>query len=224
MRHLLEQIDLEPGSLPDVERSLGEATAGERGGPEPASFRTEIGPLNRIVRLLRGAGVEASEARGATPPWPEAALAHVRARTAEPFEPLPFSPELEIAGLGPWFELRIYEAVAEEDLARMARAWEAALPARLERGPLAAVWRSPPGGARRWLHLWPYCSLDERAELRRSVRADGIWPPPLVARRLGLPAWRVARQESWLLVRWPRCPASSEGRQAPGATVADSPA
>jgi hypothetical protein len=34
------------------------------------------------------------------------------------------------------------------------------------------------GPVSRFLHIWPYRSLDERVRLRAKAVADGVWPPP----------------------------------------------
>jgi hypothetical protein len=30
----------------------------------------------------------------------------------------------------------------------------------------------------RFMHIWPYPSLNDRARLREKAVADGVWPPP----------------------------------------------
>ena len=34
------------------------------------------------------------------------------------------------------------------------------------------------GEANRFIHIWPYRSLDERAAIRKQARDAGVWPPP----------------------------------------------
>ena len=34
------------------------------------------------------------------------------------------------------------------------------------------------GTANRFVHIWPYPSLDARMATREKARAEGLWPPP----------------------------------------------
>ncbi len=34
------------------------------------------------------------------------------------------------------------------------------------------------GTVTRFMHIWPYGSLDERSRLRAKALADKVWPPP----------------------------------------------
>ena len=46
--------------------------------------------------------------------------------------------------------------------------------------PLARVtaMTSVTGTVTRFMHIWPYRSLDERMRLRAKAVDDGVWPPP----------------------------------------------
>lgn len=187
----IRTYDLRPGTLAEAERRLATSRATAADAPLGA-FRTEFGPLNQIVEL-RALG-EVDPARGGDPVADLAIAIH-----AERFAPLPFSPPLAAGDCGPYYEMRIYTYAEPDDVERLAAAWRAALPARLALGPLTAAWRSEPVAGGRFVHLWPYRSLDERVRLRREIRARGEWPPGEVAARLGLPPYRLTRQESKLL-------------------------
>jgi len=189
MRYEIRTFDLPPGALADAERRLARRAAGD--DALLGAFRTEFGPLNRIVELRQAT----------TPSAPPALAGLALAARCEPFTPLPFSPVLAPADGGPFYEMRLYTYAEPVDLERLAAAWEAALPARLALGPLTAAWCSEPvapGG--RFVHVWPYRSLDERARLRREIRTRGEWPPGAVAAQRGLPPYRLLRQENQLLV------------------------
>ncbi|MDX1382254.1 MAG: NIPSNAP family protein [Thermoanaerobaculia bacterium] len=165
------------------------------------AFRTEIGPLNRLVHLSRwaDAGERDRVLGAAAPAWPPEIGDLLVEERAEVYEPLSVSPALEPADVGPIFELRTYTC-HPEPLERMIEVWEAALPGRLEYGPLVFAGWSRDGELRRFIHLWPYRSLDARQRLRVEVREAGVWPPPLVAKKLGLPGFDLVRQENCLLV------------------------
>jgi hypothetical protein len=193
----LRTIDLVPGAVEEAEKRLAAWLAAMDGAARLAgSFHTEIGPLNQLVQLWDDQDEDAGEV---TPESLAVLAGLVVGVRRERLRPLPFSPPLPTIEVGPWFELRLYECATAEDRDRLAEAWRVALPERLARGPLAGVWESIDPSQRLWVHLWPYPSLDRRTELRREVRQAGVWPPALVARRLGLPAFRFARQENRVL-------------------------
>ncbi|MCB1742659.1 MAG: NIPSNAP family protein, partial [Gammaproteobacteria bacterium] len=93
------------------------------------------------------------------------------------FEPLPFSPPMEPAKIGPYYEMRTY-TLRPGGAAEMAERWQAHLPGRLALSPLAGVFTSDIGGLNQWLHIWAYESLDQRVAVRKKATAEGIWPPP----------------------------------------------
>jgi hypothetical protein len=49
---------------------------------------------------------------------------------------------------------------------------------RLEYSPLVGYFHTEVGPLNRVLHIWEYEDLNERADVRSKVIADGIWPPP----------------------------------------------
>lgn len=198
MLYALRTHDLRPGALAEVERRLSEpAGVAAPGRPPTVVLRTEIGPLNQVIELREAT----PGAPGARADAVEEILAAGRLRlTSESYRPMEFSPPFPPDRVAAYYELRIYDYAEDDDLDRLAAAWRVALPARLSRGPLAAAWRAEPAWRRRFVHLWPYDSLDERARLRRELRASGDWPPPAVAAKRGLPPFRLLRQENRLLV------------------------
>ena len=84
---------------------------------------------------------------------------------------------LQPGSLGPFFEVRDY-LLKPGMLAGTIERWQQALPKRLERSPILAAMYSISGQTPRWVHIWPYKSLDERHHVRTKATADGIWPPP----------------------------------------------
>ena len=55
--------------------------------------------------------------------------------------------------------------------------WEAKLAGRLKLSPLAVVGSIDIGEANRFVHIWPYSSLDQRAAIRAQAVQQGVWPP-----------------------------------------------
>ena len=42
-------------------------------------------------------------------------------------------------------------------------------------GPVTAVWYSELGGLNKFVHIWPYPTLDARNETRKKAQAAGAW-------------------------------------------------
>src|SRR5262245_3138634 len=75
------------------------------------------------------------------------------------------------------YEVRTY-VLRPNGLAKTIDLWRNAVPGRLTVSPLLAAMYSVTGPVTRFMHIWPYASLDERQRLRTKAVADGVWPPP----------------------------------------------
>jgi hypothetical protein len=191
--------DLRPHSVAEVEKRLGEAYERRTGGPElAASFHTEIGPLNQIVQIRPHASLEERASAEAASWFPDVGEFVVGERS-QLFVPFAISPELRPGTVGPFFEVRTYR-YADGDLPKIVAAWEVALPGRLEWGPMVGVWHSEGEGVNTLMHIWPYASLDARWELRAKIREAELWPPMAVARRHGLPGYKLLHMENKIVV------------------------
>ena len=204
MIYELRTYDLRPNSVPDVEALFAAAYENRKTISEMvASFHTEIGPLNQIVQIWPyndfAARERLTEEASRSRRWPPEIGAFVIRESAEVFVPLDFSPAMTPAKLGPFFEMRTYE-FADGDLPKIAKAWEAALPERLKWSPLAVLCSSAENGVNKLMHIWPFRTLDERTQVRAGVRATGMWPPQVVAKKLGLPAYRQLHQQNKIMV------------------------
>ncbi|MDE1169140.1 MAG: NIPSNAP family protein [Pseudomonas sp.] len=144
-------------------------------------WASEIGELNQVA-VLRGFADEtqrqaereryllAHDAFGI-----EALLLdmHVEDYTLFPFvEPLPPGRH------GPFYELRVYNLIPS-GLAPTLAGWEQAIRARTADGysPVHAAFYATCGRTPRYLHIWPYASLEQRLEVRTRAVANGVWPP-----------------------------------------------
>ena len=56
--------------------------------------------------------------------------------------------------------------------------WKTAVPNRSKLSPLLAAMYSLGGRMPRFMHIWPYSSLDERQRIRGEAVRTGVWPPP----------------------------------------------
>jgi hypothetical protein len=111
----------------------------------------------------------------------------------------PFLPKPQPAELGKWYELRTY-GLKTGLLAQTIAAWEEAVPARHAMSPLVGAFTALDGGAQaKFLNIWAYQSVDERARIRTEAVQQGVWPPK------GGPA-SLAKMHSQLCVALPFSP------------------
>jgi hypothetical protein len=205
MIYEVRTYDLKPRAVPEVEKRFGELyEAKRRKYSEIAAFwHTEIGPLNQIVHVwpykdleergrIRAAAVKEKA-------WPPNIGEFVVSMRSDIMIPFPVSPELKPAKQGPYFEMRTYTYPSGE-LPVIMDNWEKALPHRLKVGPVTAVWYSELGGLNKFVHIWPYKSLDERVAVREKLRAGGDWPPYEYAKKRGERGYVLAQQENKILL------------------------
>ena len=202
MIYEMRTYDLKPRSLAEVEKRFGEAYEKRKKYSVLAAFwHTEIGPLNQIVHVwpyndleersrIRAAAVK----DGAWPPATTEFIVNMRSEIMMPFS---ISPELKPGKMGPYYEMRTYTHAAG-DLPKLRAVWEKAVPARLKFSPLCAAWYSELGGLNKFVHIWPYPSLDARIATRDKAHAAGVWPPS--AEKLGLPGYNLVAQENKILM------------------------
>lgn len=174
---------LKPGSVPEVLKRIGEKIdARVKVSPLAAFWYTEIGPLNQVIHVwpyedanerarLRKEAVDAGV-------WPPNIHEFLVTMESEIFHPFPFSPELKPGKLGPVFEMRSYQVVPGTGIPRTMERWEPQLPKRTALSPLAFVGYTDIGPLNKYIHIWPYPSLGERARIRAEARESGAWPPP----------------------------------------------
>ena len=77
------------------------------------------------------------------------------------------------------YELRTYTTKVGA-LPRVLKAFDERIERRLQYSPLAGFWYTDIGPLNQVVHLWPYESLEQRAEVRASFAADPDWPPPIM--------------------------------------------
>ncbi len=171
-----------PGSIAEVEKRFGEAYEIRKKYSELAAFwHTDIGPLNEIIHvwpyqdMAERTRIRAEAAKA--PGWPPKISEFIRTMHSEILVPFPFSPLPAPGKLGPIYEMRIY-TVKGGAMPQIMKAWEPKLPARLKLSPLAIVGSIDVGEANRFIHIWAYASLDQRAEIRARAANSGVWPPP----------------------------------------------
>lgn len=204
MIYEVRTYDLKPHTQAEVEKRFGEAYEKRKKYSEMAAFwHTEIGPLNQIVHVWPYKDLEerarirdAAVKDGAWPPKIGEFVANMRSDIMIPFA---VSPEMKPGKLGPYFEMRTY-TYASGELPKIMKAWNKAIPARLEFGPVCAIWYSELGGLNKFVHIWPYPTLDARTEVRKKAQAAGAWPPSVVVKREGLEEYHLVEQENKILM------------------------
>ena len=166
-----------PTALPRLEQWLRETPLG---GKLLACWFSEIGALNQVL-LIREYGnePEISVDRGLIMnggnPYGVADL--IGTMSSDTYAPFPFMPPMSIGAMGPFFEVRSY-LLQTAGLAKTIELWQAAVPNRAKLSPLLAAMYSLSGGLPRFMHIWPYASLDQRQSLRSEAVRTGVWPPP----------------------------------------------
>ena len=189
---------LQPGTLAEVEKRFGEALPGREKHSKLAAFwHTEVGPLNQIIHVWAYDSFEQrADVRSAAakePGWPPPIRDFCVNQASEIFVPAPFSPPLTPREIGPLFEIRQYTLGAGQ-IPGLIERWSEKIEGRQKFSPLVAGMYNEFGPAlNKWVHIWAYKDLNERASVRAAAQAGGNWParnPPGV----------VIRQENSLVM------------------------
>jgi hypothetical protein len=164
-------------ALPFVERSLKDKP---RKGELLACLYAEIGEINRILLLHHYASeVDLASDRAAlvADSNPFGMLDLVVGLSADTFVLFPFLGAIRPGQYGPIIEVRTY-LLKPNGLSPTIAAWEKSAPARQKLSPILAAMYSVTGQVTRFMHIWPYPSLEVRANTRKTAIETGVWPPP----------------------------------------------
>ncbi|BBK34314.1 NIPSNAP protein [Stella humosa] len=181
MLYDLTTLTLRPATvaqaLPRLEAWLSStASSGELLG----CWVAEVGLLNTIM-VLRGygddrAGLLADHAAITESDNPFGIGDVTVSRTMDAYQPFPFLPAIRPGKYGPVYEVRTY-MMAPHGLAPTIAGWEETLPGRLALStPLVGMY-SVTGNGTRFVHIWPYASMNARLEIRTEAQQKGLWPP-----------------------------------------------
>jgi hypothetical protein len=167
-----------PSAHPKQVPALGEwLKANPRKGEFLACLVAEIGDLNKVMLLHRYDGeadLAADRAAVAASADPYGIGDMIAGTTSDTFELFPFLPAIKAGACGPIFEVRTRSQGLQPTIA----SWEKAVPARVKMTPLLGAMYSTTGAVTRFMHIWPYPSLEVRAQTRRTAIETGVWPPP----------------------------------------------
>lgn len=172
-------LSLRPGTQPRAVARLAE-TLPAAPGKLLACWTADIGMLNQAMIIREYASVqEATDAKIATmrSEDPLGVAEFATSYTSDTFELLPFLQPIVPGTYGPFFEVRTYLVKPGKATSTLER-WEKALPKRNERSKVLMAMNSVSGVTTRFIHIWPYKTMDERTAVRAGAVKDGIWPPP----------------------------------------------
>lgn len=149
--------------------------------PLGALWLSEIGTLNQVIHVWPYEDLQhRNEVRAAVAQdgnWPPPGIQGLLGEEVEILNPAPFMrPWDGVQELGNFYEVRSY-VCKPGSIREMIRAWGELMPAREKFSPLAACWYTEFGTQFKWVSVWPYTSLDERARLRSEASKAGAWPP-----------------------------------------------
>jgi hypothetical protein len=164
-------------ALPHVEQWL---KANPRKGEFIGCLASEIGDLNKILLLhhyTAEAELAADRESVAKDANPFGCLALIDGMSSDTFVQFPFLAPIKPGQYGPVFEVRTY-LLKPNGLGPTIAAWEKAVPARQKLSTILAAMYSVTGQTTRFMHIWPYPSLEVRANTRKTAIETGVWPPP----------------------------------------------
>lgn len=145
-----------------------------------AAFVTEIGPLNRFITIWPYATpderleVRAQAEKDAN--WPPDVPRFLVGARSEIFVPCAGSPLLAPGDFGPVYEFRSYR-IRHGAMGAFEAAWNVDIEGRVALSPLSVVMNTENGELSKKVHIWPYRSLAQRAEIRAKAIETGAWPP-----------------------------------------------
>ena len=178
MIHELTTLEIKVFSNAKVYAALQERLPAA-GGTLVGAFATDIGDLSRVL-LLREF-VDANAAADAKLKLmmdsdPLGCGEWLVSLMSESYALFPFLDAPKPGAHGKWYELRTY-SLRHGKLAETIEAWKDALPARHAMSPCLGVFTALDGEQPRFLNIWAYSSVDERAKVRAEAVAQGLWPP-----------------------------------------------
>jgi len=145
-----------------------------------ACWYCDIGSLNRvmIIRSIGDLAANLDERRkilSARNPFGIGDL--ITEMTMDTFTALDCVQPMAPGEMGPHYEVRTY-VFKTDGVTPTEQLWREWLPKRTKVSPILTAMISTSGTVARFMHIWPYKTLDERAKLRVKATADKVWPPP----------------------------------------------
>ncbi len=151
----------------------------EAGGELLGVFASDIGDLSRVLVLRRFESADAqSEARLKLlmQKNPLGCGEHLVSLRTEGYALFPFLAPPQAGKMGRWYEFRTYH-LRHGALAETIDAWKDAVPARVAMSPMVGAFSALDGDQARFLNIWAYDTLEDRARIRGEAFKAGVWPP-----------------------------------------------
>lgn len=194
MRYEIATLTLRLGKAGTAVAAIDAAfKSGDAKGQLLGCWASEIGMLNQII-LLRGfpdeAALRTERERMLANGNPFGCGEDIAALDFDSYAPFPFLPPIKPGRYGAVYEFRTYKLKHGGVPATIA-AWEAAIPERVKLSPLVIAMYALDGPPR-FTHIWPFESMNQRAEVRAESVAKGIWPPK------GGPQWLTGEMMSMI--------------------------
>jgi hypothetical protein len=173
-------ITVRPGTHPAALMRLEQTLASSPGSELLACWYSEIGALNRILvihaagDMMRGRADREAILRTGNP---LGIGEYIVGLSMDTYVSFPFMPPMAAGQYGPIFEVRTY-VLKPDGLLATIELWRQSAPGRAALSPLLAAMHSITGTVARFMHIWPYSDLNERARMRAQAVADKLWPPP----------------------------------------------
>lgn len=144
-----------------------------------ACWYSDIGALNQIfiMRTIDDpAAVIANRSTTLNSQNPFEVGEFMTGMTMDTFVAFDFLPEIQPGKLGPCYEVRSY-VLKPGGVSPTIELWRKAVPDRNKVSQLLVAMISVTGPVTRFIHIWPYHSVEERGRLRAKAVADKVWPP-----------------------------------------------
>jgi hypothetical protein len=173
-------ITVRPGTERNALARLKQTLPSSLGGELLACWCSDIGALNRILVIRAAPDITRIYADRETVLGSENPFGigeHIASMSMDTYVSFPFMQPMTAGQYGPVFEVRTY-VLKPDGLPATIELWRKWVPGRARLSPLIAAMHSITGPVTRFMHIWPYASLDERARLRAKAVADKVWPPP----------------------------------------------
>jgi hypothetical protein len=145
-----------------------------------ACWFTDIGALNRImiIRAVDDHAANLSERRAQLVSRNPFGIGELIDEMAmDTWAALDCVAPMKPGDVGPFYEVRTY-VFKPDGIVPTEELWREWLPKRATVSPILTAMMSTTGTVARFMHIWPYKTLDERARLRAKAVADKVWPPP----------------------------------------------
>jgi hypothetical protein len=173
-------ITVRPGTHPQALARLEKTLPLSMSGELLACWYSEIGALNQIL-LIRAAPditrIHADRVKLLKAENPFGVGEYIVGMSMDTYVSFPFMQPMKAGQYGPVFEVRTY-VLKPDGVPATIELWRKSVPGRASLSPLLAAMHTITGTVTRFMHIWPYADLNERARLRAKALADKLWPPP----------------------------------------------